>query len=99
MRTPNKANNVAVFDNLKVRKYNVVIAGVRYPRDGVSIEYASNDYVDHYRGPKLLYKEYVVDELLSLFIKNTDMKNKHPIQVIDLRYQIDHINSGKNSTI
>ena len=49
----NKAKNVAVFDNLNVRKYHVDIDGVRYPRDGVSIEYALNDYLDEYRDIKL----------------------------------------------
>ena len=60
---PNKANNVAVFDNLNVRKYHVDIDSVRYPRDGVSIDYASNDYVDQYRDLKLFCKEYVGEEL------------------------------------
>ena len=40
---PNKAENIAVFDNLNVRKYHVDIDGVRYPRDDVSLDYASND--------------------------------------------------------
>ena len=49
----NKANNVAVFDKPNVRKYHVDIDGVRYPRDDVSIDYTSNDYVDQYRDLKL----------------------------------------------
>ena len=40
---PNKANNVAVFDILNVRKYHVHMDGVRCPPDGVSFDYASND--------------------------------------------------------
>ena len=43
---PNKANNVAIFDHLDVRKYHVDINGVRYPRDGVNVGYGLNDYVD-----------------------------------------------------
>ena len=43
---PNKLNTVAVFDNLVVRKNHVDIDGVRYPRDAVSIDCASNDYLD-----------------------------------------------------
>ena len=39
----NITNHIAVFDNLCVRNYFVDIHGVRYPRDGVSIDYASND--------------------------------------------------------
>ena len=66
--TPTKANNVAVFDNLNVRKHHVDIDGVRYPRDGVSIDYASDDHVDQYRDLKLFYEEYVGEELLNPFI-------------------------------
>ena len=40
---PNKANNIAVFDNPKVRENVVDVDGIRYPGDGVGIDYASND--------------------------------------------------------
>ena len=92
---PNKANNIAFFDNLNVRRYHVNIDGVRYPWDGLSIDYASNDYVDQYRDLILFCKEYVGEKLLRPFISYTDMKNKYPIQVIDLRFQVDHINPEK----
>ena len=49
---PEKTNNRAIFDNLKIRKYHVDIDGVRYPWDGVSIDYAINDYADRYRDLK-----------------------------------------------
>ena len=64
---PNKANNVASFDHLNVRKYHVDIDGVRYPRDGVSIDYGLNDYVDRYRDLKLFYREYLGEQLLQPF--------------------------------
>ena len=32
---------------------------------------------------------------MNPFISYTDMKNKYPIQVIDLRFQVDHITSKK----
>ena len=35
---PNQVNNVAVFDNLTVRKYHVGIDDVRHPKDGVKID-------------------------------------------------------------
>ena len=37
---PNKANKIAVFDNLNDRKRHVDIDNVRYPTDGYSIDYA-----------------------------------------------------------
>ena len=92
---PNKAKNAAFFENLNVRNYLVDIDGVRNPRDGVNIDYASNDYLDQYRDPSLFYKEYNEEELLNPFISYTDMKNKYTIQVIDLKVQPDHINPKK----
>ena len=32
---------------------------------------------------------------MNPFISYTDMKNKYPIQVIDLRHQVDHITPEK----
>ena len=94
--TPNKAINVAVFDNLNARKYHADIDGVHYPRDGVSIDFASNDYVDQYRDLNLFYKEYV-EELLNPFKSYTDMKNKYPVQVNDLRFQVDLVNPKRST--
>ena len=56
---PNKANNIAVFDNVGVRKNPADFDRVRYSKEGVSIDYASNDYFGPYRHLKLFYKEYV----------------------------------------
>ena len=76
-------------------KYHVDFDDVRYPRDGVSIDYASNDYNNHNRDLKLFYRESVGEELLNLFISYTDMKTKYPIKVIDFRFQFDLFNSEK----
>ena len=92
---PNKRNNISRFDKINVRKYFIEIDGQRYPRDSILTNYAENDYIHQYRYLKLFYKEYVGEELLNPFVSYTDMKNKHPIQVIDLRYQVDHITPKK----
>ena len=92
---PNKRNNISIFDKINVRKYFIEIHGQRYPRDSVLTNYAENDYIDQYRDLKLFYKEHVGEELLSPFVSYTDMKNKYPIQVIDLRFQADHITPKK----
>ena len=92
---PNKRNNISRFDNINVRKYFIEIDGQRYPRDSALTDYTLNDYVDQYRDLKLFYKEYIGEELLSPFVSYPDMKNKYPIQVIDLRYQVDHITPKK----
>ena len=91
---PNKANNVAIFDTPNFRKYFVDIHGARYPRDDVTIDYASNDYLDQCRDFKLFYKEYVGEELLSP-INYTDMKSIYHIQVIDLSFQVEHVSPKK----
>ena len=91
----NKRNNISIFDNLNVRRYFVEIDGQRYPRDSVLTDYNLNDYIDQYRDLNLFYKEYVGEELLNRSVSYTDIKTKYPIQVIDLRYQADHITPKK----
>ena len=93
--TPNKRTNISVFDHLDVRNYFIEIDGVRYPRDAVLTNYDQNDYLDQYKDVKLFFKEYIGEELLYPFISYPDMKNKYPIQVIDLRFQVDHITPKK----
>ena len=41
---------------------------------------------------KFFYKDYVGEELLNPFLSHTDMKTKFPSQIIELHFQIDHIN-------
>ena len=95
LNAPNKGLNISRFDNLNVRKYFVEIDSIRYPRDGVITNYNENDYIDQYKYLKLFYKGYVGEELLNPFISYTDMKTKYPIQVIDHRFQPDHITPKK----
>ena len=87
--------NISRFDILNVRKYFVEIDSIRYPRDGFITNYNENDYIDQYKDLKLFYKEYVGEELLNPFVSYPDMKTKYPIQVIDLRFQPDHITPKK----
>ena len=91
LNAPDKGINVSRFDNLNVRNYYVKIDRVRYPRDGVLKNYNENDYIDQNKDLKLFYDENVGEELLNTFVSYPDMKNKYPIQVIDLRFQPDHI--------
>ena len=79
-----------------MRKYHVDIDSFRYPRDGVSIEHASNNYLNQYRDLKLIHKECVGEKLLNHFVSYADMKNKYSIQVIHLRFQVGHINPKEN---
>ena len=91
----NKANNIAVFDNLDVRKDFCEIDGQRYPRDGIITSYAENDYLDQYRDLKLNYKGYLGEKFINPFISYPDRKSKYRIQEIDLRHQVDHITPKK----
>ena len=92
---PNKQKNISVFVNPDVRKYFVEVDSDRYPRDGVLTSYGLNDYLDQYKVVKFFYKEYVGEELLNPLISYLDMKNRYPIQVIDLRFQVEHITPKK----
>ena len=93
---PNKRKNISIFDHLDVREFFVEIDSVRYPRDNILTGYAENEYIDQYRDLKRFYREYVREELLSPFISYTDLKSKYPIQIIDLRFQVDHITPNFN---
>ena len=88
---PNKNNKIANFDNVNVKKYFCEIDGYRYPKDAVLTNFTENDYIGQYRDLQFFYKEYVGETLMNPFISYPDMKNKYPIQVIDLRHQVDHI--------
>ena len=88
--------NVAIFDNLDLRKYYIEIDGQRYPRDSSLMNYEQNDYIEQYKDLKLFFKEYIGEQLLSPFISYPDMKTKYPIEKIDLRHQADHITPKKN---
>ena len=70
----------------------------RYPKDAVLTKFPEIDDLDQYKDLKLFYKKYVGEELMNHFISYTDMKNKYPIQVKDIRHQIDK-KLQKNSTV
>ena len=93
--TPNKASNPAIFDNNHVTKYFVEIDGIRYPKDGVSINFEENSYLDQYRDLNLFYKDYVGEELMQPYITFPDMKYFYPIQITDLRHQTDQFTPKK----
>ena len=93
--TPNKSSNPAIFDNNHVRKYFVEIDGVRYPKDGVLINFEENSYLHQYRDLKLFYKDYVGEELMQPYISYPDMKYFYPIQITDLRHQVDQLSPKK----
>ena len=87
--------NVAIFDNLDLRKYYIEIDGQRYPRDSSLMNYEQNDSIEQYKDLKLFFEEYIGEQLMSPFISYPDMKTKYPIEIIDLRLQSDHITLKK----
>ena len=94
--TANKNIHFAIFDNLNLQKYYVEIDGIRYPRDNILVIYEQTDYIEQNKDLKLIFKEYVGEELLTPFISYPDMKTKYPIEIIDLRHQADHITPKKS---
>ena len=81
---PISTKNVAIFDNLDLRKYYIEIDVQRYPRDNSLMNYEQNDYIEQYKDLKLFFKEYIGEELMTPFISYHDMKTKYPIEIIDL---------------
>ena len=75
--------NVAIFDNLDLRKYYIKIDGQRYPRDSSLMNYEQNDYIEQYKDSKLFLNEYIGEQLMSPFISYPDMKTKYFIEIID----------------
>ena len=55
------------------------------------VDFEENNYLEQYKDLKLFYNEYVGDQLLSPTIAYDKMKTYYPIQIIDLRFQVDHI--------
>ena len=93
--TTNNRTNIGTVDHVDVKIFFAEVDGFRYPKESVLTNFSENYYLDQYRDLKSFYQEYVGEELMSPFISYTDMKNKYPIQVIDLRHQIDHITPKK----
>ena len=77
-----------------LKKY-VEIDVIRYPRDSVLVNFEQNDYIDQYKDLKIFFKEIIGENLLILFLSYTEMKTKYPIEVMDLRHQLDHTTPKK----
>ena len=92
--TANKNNNMAIFDNLDLRKFHIEIDGIRYPRDSVLLNYEQNDYIEQYKD-LIFFLECIGEELMTPFISYLDMKTKYSIEIIDSRHQHDHITPKK----
>ena len=93
--TANKRNNIGFFDHVDVKKDFAEIDGYRYPKDSVLTNFTEIAYLDEYKDLQNFYHDYVGEQLMSAFISYTDLKDKYPIQVIDLRHQIDHLSPKK----
>ena len=91
----NKKNNIALFDNLGLRKYHVQRDSLRYPRVSLLINYEQIDYIEQYKNLKLFFHEYIGEPILNPLISYPDTKTKYPIEKIDLRHQPDHITPKK----
>ena len=78
-----------------MRKSFCEVNGVRFPKNAVLTNFPEIDYLDEYRDINFFNKEYVGEEVMNPFISYSDMKNKYPIQVIDLRFQVDHVSPKK----
>ena len=72
---PIKQNNIAIFDNLDVRKNFVGIDGQTYPKNAIIENYSENDFLNQCKDLKLFYKKNVGKEMLNLFISFPNMKN------------------------
>ena len=93
--TVNKNNNVNIFDNLNLQKFDVEIDSIRYSLHSVLVNYGKNDYIEKYKEFKIFFKEYIGEPILSPFISYPDLKTKYPIEIKVLRHQTEHITPKK----
>ena len=93
-RPPNPYKN-AIFDSNNVRKYFVKIDGDQYPKVAVDINYSENKRSGQYGDLEIFYKEFNRGSLLNLFVSDLDMKTFYPIQIFDLRLQIEYVTLKK----
>ena len=71
------------------------IDGQRYPKNDVNLQVSGNDFSDHYRVAKLFYREKIGRGLFIFSVPYPDMKNVNPVQVNDIRHQLDHLTPKK----
>ena len=90
----NRFNN-AIFDHVDVIKYYSDIDGIRYPKNPIMVNFEENNYLEQYKDLKLFYKEYVGESTLYPIISYDKMEDYYPIQIIDIRFQVDHISPKK----
>ena len=95
LNTSVKKINIAVFDNLDLRKFYDEIDGQRYPRDSISKNNTENDYKDQYRELKLFFCEKSGEAILNPLITYPDMKPNYSVGIIDLKYQPDQLTSKR----
>ena len=92
---PNKGNNTAVFDNLFIRKCFSEIDGDRYHKDMLVLSMMKMTITTNIGIVNYFYDEYTGEELLSPLKAYTDLKNFYPIQLLELRFQVDNLNPKK----
>ena len=92
---PNNRFNNAILDHVEVRKNYSEIGGIFYPKNPIVVNYGENNYLEQYRDLKLLYKEYVGEQLKSPIVTYDKIKDYYPIQRKELRFQVDHISPKK----
>ena len=93
---PSNQFNNAIFDHVVVKRYFVEIDSVRYPKDPIETNFSDNKYLDQYRDLELFSNKYNGESLKHPFITYLDTKKTfYPIQVINLRFQIDYITPEK----
>ena len=81
IETPNRNNNIAVFDKLDLQKSFVEKDGQRYPRDSSFMNYEGNDYTERNKDLKLFFEEYMGEKLLNPLLSYPDMKTKYSIEI------------------
>ena len=86
----NRLSN-AIFDIVTVINYFAEIDGIRCPKYPFKNNYTENNHLNQFRDPKVFYKVYVGEPLLSPTKSYDNLKKNYPIKVTDLRFQVDYV--------
>ena len=71
------------------------INGKRYSRDAIDLDLTKNNNLNQYRYLQTFFRGNNGEPIIYPFISYTEMKKYYRNQVIDFRFQVDHISPEK----
>ena len=95
-KNANQTQNPTVFDHINLERAYVQLNGARYPRDDVTVNFADNRYVIHYKMADNFKRDYYgINNLIGgSQINLATYKSLFPLLVFDVKNQSETLSSG-----